>query len=624
MFKIYKLFGLSGKIHIIKKSGLFDEIYYLKSYPDVRKSDIDPIKHYILHGAKEGRNPSPYFQTSFYLEKYPDVAQSGINPLLHYILHGSKEARWPNPEFDSGYYLLANPDVKKARLNPLLHYIKYGQYEGRKTNLNNEYRLLAVQNEPIKLIRILRVINKENVKKSIDYIRRYGLKAFVRKLKMKFLLRKTDKDFTKINIPKIVLPDITEKELKKYNEINISVIIPTKNAGKEFEYLLKILRNQKGFNSIEIVIVDSGSTDETLSIAKEYNSKIINILPEKFSHSYARNIGAENALGNYLLFTVQDALPPIDTWLYNLMVVLKNNDIAAVSCAEVPREDADLFYRVICWNHYNFLEVKGNDKVSEMPKTVNCITLRKNGQLSDIACLISREKFMNYKYRNDYAEDLDLGIRLIKDGNKIAFLSSTRIIHSHNRPAYYFLKRGYVDNLFLSTMFNDFPIPEINYNDFVLDIIFTYNFIKEVIINEISKLNFPLRSDEIEIFIKEEFQQAFKFTYPNIINVDENKYIDNKFRIFIKNLFDEEYKKKDKTYNGFLINSLLDFLKITFEYINNTYEFIDEDLIEDLKICIYKEYSLLCGAHLAYCYLNSSQKEKQKLQKIHEELKEGI
>jgi len=118
MFKIYKLFGLSGERHIIKKSGLFDEIYYLKSYPDVRKADIDPIKHYILHGAKEGRDPSPYFQTSFYLEKYPDVAQSGINPLLHYII--------------------------------------YGQHEGRKTNLNNKcctdfdalYQSWIVNNEP--------------------------------------------------------------------------------------------------------------------------------------------------------------------------------------------------------------------------------------------------------------------------------------------------------------------------------------------------------------------------------------------------------------------------------------------------------------------------------------------
>lgn len=93
MFKIYKLFGLSGKRHIIKKSGLFDERYYLKSYPDVRLGDIDPIIHYIKHGAREGRNPNPFFDTTFYLNRYEDVAKSKINPLLHYILHGQYEGR---------------------------------------------------------------------------------------------------------------------------------------------------------------------------------------------------------------------------------------------------------------------------------------------------------------------------------------------------------------------------------------------------------------------------------------------------------------------------------------------------------------------------------------------------
>ncbi|MGC8483961.1 MAG: glycosyltransferase, partial [Thermodesulfobium sp.] len=148
MFKIARLLSLFRKRYVIKKSRLFDEIYYLKAYPDVRAADVDPIKHYILFGAKERRNPSPYFQTAFYLDKYPDVAQSGINPLLHYILFGAKEGRWPNPEFDSGYYLLANPDVKKTGLNPLLHYVLFGQHEGRKAKGNTEVRLLTIQNEP--------------------------------------------------------------------------------------------------------------------------------------------------------------------------------------------------------------------------------------------------------------------------------------------------------------------------------------------------------------------------------------------------------------------------------------------------------------------------------------------
>jgi len=82
-------------VNIIKKSGLFDENYYLERYVDVKQANNDPVLHYVLHGAKEGRNPSPNFETSYYLTQNPDVEKSGMNPLLHYIQYGKKEGRKP-------------------------------------------------------------------------------------------------------------------------------------------------------------------------------------------------------------------------------------------------------------------------------------------------------------------------------------------------------------------------------------------------------------------------------------------------------------------------------------------------------------------------------------------------
>lgn len=70
---------------IIKKSGLFDEKYYLTTYEDVRKADIDPIKHYLKYGWKEGRNPSSTFQTSLYI----NILNEGLNPLLYFIINNS-------------------------------------------------------------------------------------------------------------------------------------------------------------------------------------------------------------------------------------------------------------------------------------------------------------------------------------------------------------------------------------------------------------------------------------------------------------------------------------------------------------------------------------------------------
>jgi hypothetical protein len=80
----------------LEESGLFDAAWYVSTYPDVAESGIDPAEHYLRHGAKEGRNPGPRFNTQNYLRRYPDVAKAvpPINPLLHYVLHGKKEGRF--------------------------------------------------------------------------------------------------------------------------------------------------------------------------------------------------------------------------------------------------------------------------------------------------------------------------------------------------------------------------------------------------------------------------------------------------------------------------------------------------------------------------------------------------
>jgi len=79
-----------NQVEEIKKSGLFDEVYYLANNPDVKEN---PIVHYLMFGAKENRNPSPNFDTAYYLKENPDVAASDFNPLIHYIRHGKKEGR---------------------------------------------------------------------------------------------------------------------------------------------------------------------------------------------------------------------------------------------------------------------------------------------------------------------------------------------------------------------------------------------------------------------------------------------------------------------------------------------------------------------------------------------------
>lgn len=87
--------SISAQIRLISESGLFDRTWYLAQYPDVALKKIDPIKHYMRHGAAEGRDPAPDFDTKWYLSTYRDVAEAGVNPLVHYIKIGKQEGRQP-------------------------------------------------------------------------------------------------------------------------------------------------------------------------------------------------------------------------------------------------------------------------------------------------------------------------------------------------------------------------------------------------------------------------------------------------------------------------------------------------------------------------------------------------
>lgn len=244
-------------------------------------------------------------------------------------------------------------------------------------------------------------------------------------------------------------------------DVRVSVVIPTLNAGLEFEWLLRKLNRQQGLREVEIIVVDSGSRDGTPERAAAAGARVVRIEPREFSHSHARNLGAEQASGDYLLFTVQDAYPMGELWLHGMVRYLLDHaaeGVVAASCAEYCRSDSDAMYDAMIDTHYRFLGCREADRVGALAGEDHA-SLRTMGQLSDVACLMPRPLFLRYRYRGDYAEDLDLGIRLIRDGHRIAMLASVKVIHSHLRPAYYYLKRAFVDVVFLAELFDDFDNP---------------------------------------------------------------------------------------------------------------------------------------------------------------------
>ena len=109
---------------------LFDTRFYLGQTPDVARSRANPLLHFVEKGAAQGYRPHPLFDTGYYLEQHPQLAESGANPLAHYLAHGVDEPASPSPFFDNEYYSRTVPEVAAARLNPLLHYVRFGASAG--------------------------------------------------------------------------------------------------------------------------------------------------------------------------------------------------------------------------------------------------------------------------------------------------------------------------------------------------------------------------------------------------------------------------------------------------------------------------------------------------------------
>jgi len=233
----------------------------------------------------------------------------------------------------------------------------------------------------------------------------------------------------------------------------VSIVIPTKDAGTDFMFILERIRNQYSVGEKEIIVADSGSTDATVDVAEKQGAKVYAIKPHEFNHGLTRNYGAAQADGEYILFMVQDAIPIGNYWLYDMLNVLEGDGkIVAVTCRQVPRSDADLFASSLLWLHYWALDLSGDQVALNVANFGKLPPLekRKLAGLEDVCCLIRKDIFDKFKFKDiRYAEDLDLGVRLRESGYETAFLQRVGVIHSHNRSASYLLRRGYADGKFL-------------------------------------------------------------------------------------------------------------------------------------------------------------------------------
>jgi rhamnosyltransferase len=108
-----------------------------------------------------------------------------------------------------------------------------------------------------------------------------------------------------------------------------SVVIRCHNEEKHIGDLLKAIMNQSVQN-LQLIVVDSGSTDSTLSVVAQFPVEIVNIKPTEFSFGRSLNAGCSRALADYIVIASAHVCPVSEAWIAQLLLPFKENNVGLV------------------------------------------------------------------------------------------------------------------------------------------------------------------------------------------------------------------------------------------------------------------------------------------------------
>src|SRR4051794_41423015 len=125
----------------------------------------------------------------------------------------------------------------------------------------------------------------------------------------------------------------------------VTVAVPVYNGARYLDEVLSAVRAQRIDRELEILVVDSGSTDGSIEIARRHGAVVHEIAKGEFSHGGTRNRMMGMARGDHVVFITQDATPAHDGWLAALLEGFEQaDDVAAVFGApEVPPDPRHIF-----------------------------------------------------------------------------------------------------------------------------------------------------------------------------------------------------------------------------------------------------------------------------------------
>jgi glycosyltransferase involved in cell wall biosynthesis len=203
----------------------------------------------------------------------------------------------------------------------------------------------------------------------------------------------------------------------------VSVVIRTLDEEALIGRCLETLRSQPRGEELDIVVVDSGSRDATLEIAKRFSTRILKIQPESFDYSKALNMGIAAAGGQLIISLSAHAIPREPDWVERMIAPFADDNVAAVGCRQVPWPNAHWRERL---------------RIASMfPDVPRVFAAKHTGTIvfSNVASCFRRSLWERFPFTLPAVEDLDWAQRVVAAGWKVVYEPSASVYHSHDESA---------------------------------------------------------------------------------------------------------------------------------------------------------------------------------------------
>lgn len=193
----------------------------------------------------------------------------------------------------------------------------------------------------------------------------------------------------------------------------ISVVIRTLNEVKSLDRLLKILSYQSIKH--EVIVVDSGSTDGTIEIAKKYNTILTTCIP--FTYGKALNVGINISKYNHICFLSAHCFPINDNYLRTLFLNFKDDTVAGVYSKQLPIEESNFV------DKRNLYAIFRDEKISQT----------KDPFFNNASSMIRKDLWEKYKFDESIEawEDIKWAKQVQSKGHKIIYEPDTAVHHYH-------------------------------------------------------------------------------------------------------------------------------------------------------------------------------------------------